>query len=102
MSTLVVFQIIFITLTNFECHLRRVRGTGRGYIVREQYVLRLEVPMHDAFGVDGAHRLCELPQEQPDRALAEQPIGLEVVRQITAVAVLWTSVAIEIELLHSR
>lgn len=45
--------------------------------------------MHDALGVDGAHRLRQLPQEQPNGALAEQSVSLQVVRQVAAVAVLY-------------
>lgn len=56
--------------------------------MREQDVLRLEVAVHDPLGVDGAHGLRQLPQEQPDRALAEQPVGLQVVSQVAAIAIL--------------
>lgn len=56
--------------------------------MREQYILGFEVTVHDALGVDGAHRLRQLPQEQPNRALAQQPVRLQVVRQVAAVAIL--------------
>lgn len=56
--------------------------------MREQDVLGLEITMHDALGVDSTHRLRQLPQEQPDCALAQQPVGLQVVCQVTPVAVL--------------
>lgn len=55
----------------------------------EQNVLGLEVTVDNALGVDGAHRLCQLPQEQPNRALTQQLVRLQVVRQVAAVAILY-------------
>lgn len=60
----------------------------RRHIVCEEDVLWLEISVHDALGVYGAHGLRQLPQEQPNGALAEQPVGLQVVGQVATIAVL--------------
>lgn len=58
----------------------------------EQDVLGLEVTVDDALGVNGAHRLRQLPQEQSNRALAQQPVRLQIVRQVAAVAILCNNI----------
>lgn len=63
-------------LTNFKGNLSGVRRAWWHDAVSEQDILRFEVAVHDALGVDGAHRFRQLPKERPDGAFAEQPVRL--------------------------
>ena len=51
------------------------RRPGAARVVGQQDVLRLQVPVDDALGVEGPHGPRQLPQEQPDRVLRESPLG---------------------------
>lgn len=57
----------------------------------KEYVLRLEISMYDALRMHRSHRLRQLPEEDAERALAEVPVGLQVVRQVTPVTVLYAT-----------